>query len=368
MIRAAVAIAFTAVATAVAFQQVPRSIVLRPANATLGEPFISIYSIRELTDGRVLISDNSGDNRVVVADLVSGRVRRVGNVGAGPGEYRQAGKLFALPGDSTLLIDSPDRGRWWLLMHHDSIVRNVPPDLPALRVVGGTPSGVDDRGRVLGIRSAPSEKLAHNRIRLQRVAVVGDRNSSKADTIARLRGDEHQVTQGGTRARPFWAQNQLSGSVAEQALIFPDGWIAVVRIEPYRVEWLTPSGSWIRGPEVPWESPRSDAKERAAAFERLKRRIGDRAKADDGPWADRLAPVRTNSSMIASSDGKLFVLRAQWSKEPDTRYDVFDRAGQRIGQLAMPDSERVVGFGRNSVYISVRDGDGFHTLRRHPWP
>jgi hypothetical protein len=367
MIRAAVAIAFTAVGTAVAFQQAPRVITLRSADATLGEPFTSIYSVRELADGRVLISDYSQDNRVVVADMASGRVRKVGNVGAGPREYRQAGKLFALPGDSTLLIDSPDRGRWWLLMHHDSIVRNVPPDLPALRVVGGSPSGVDDRGRVLGVRSAGSEKLAHNRIRLQLIAVIGERNSSVADTITRLRGDEFQITQGGTRERPFWAQNQLSGSVAEQALLFPDGWIAVVRIEPYRVEWLTSSGTWIRGPEVPWEWPRADAREKAAAFERLKRRYGDRAK-DNTAWADRLAPVRSNSAMIAAPDGNLFVLRAQWSKESDTRYDVFDRSARRVALLAMPDSERVVGFGPRSIYISVRDGDGFHHLRRHPWP
>jgi hypothetical protein len=367
MIRTAVAIAVTAVATAVAFQQAPRAITLRPADATLGEPFTSLYSIRELADGRVLISDYSRDNRVVVADMASGRMRRVGNVGAGPREYRQAGRLFALPGDSTLLIDSPDRGRWWLLMHHDSIVRNVPPDLPVLRVVGGNPSGVDDRGRVLGIRSAPSEKLAHDRIRLQLITVIGSRSSSKADTIAKLRGDEHQVAQVGTRERPFWIQTQLSGSVADQALMFPDGWIAIVRVEPYRVEWLTSSGTWIRGPEIAWEWPRSDAREKAAALERLKRRIGDRAKEDDRPWADRLAPVRTNS-MMAAPDGKLFVLRAQWSKEPDTRYDVFDRTGQRIGQLALPDSERVVGFGPRSIYISVRDEDGFHRLRRHLWP
>ena len=150
--------------------------------------------------------------------------------------------------------------------------------------------------------------------------------------------------------------------------MFPDGWTAVVRVEPYRVEWLNSSGTWVRGPEIPWERPRTDAKERAASFERLKRRIGDRAKADDGPWADRLAPVRTNTSMIAAPNGNLLALRAQWSRESDTRYDVFDRSGRRIGQLALPDSERVVGFGPRCVYISVRDADGFHHLRRHPWP
>ena len=78
-------------------------------------------------------------------------------------------------------------------MHHDSIVSNVPPDRPAMRIVGGSPSGVDDRGRVLGVKSAlASAKLTHNRIRLQLIAVIGERNGSGSDTIARLRGDEHR--------------------------------------------------------------------------------------------------------------------------------------------------------------------------------
>lgn len=52
MLRAAVATAFTAVATAVAFQEAPRAITLRRADATLGEPFTNINSVRELADGR----------------------------------------------------------------------------------------------------------------------------------------------------------------------------------------------------------------------------------------------------------------------------------------------------------------------------
>jgi len=346
---------------------VPRAIVLKPPDATLGEPFTSIYSVRELADGRVLISDYGQDNRLVVADLRSGRVRMVGNVGAGPGEYRAAGKLVPLAQDSTLFIDSPQRGRWWLLLHRDSIVRNLPPDLPALRTVGGSPSGADSRGRVLGVRQAGSEKLSNNLIRERLVVVVGDRNGSGADTVAALRGSEYRISQGGTREKPFWAQIQLSGSASEQALMFPDGWIAIVRVDPYFVEWRSPNGTMVHGPQVRWERPRVDAKEKAAAFGLQSRRYGEKAKDDDRPWAETLAPIR-GSALIASPEGNLLVLRSQWSQALDTRYDVFDRSGQRVAQLALPDSERVVGFGARSVYVSMRDGDGFHRLRRHPWP
>jgi hypothetical protein len=356
-------------ATAVVFQQEPRAMALRSADVTLGEPFTSIYSLRELQDGRVLISDNGQDNRLVIADLQSGHVRMVGNVGAGPGEYRAAGKLYALAGDSTLFIDSPQRGYWWLLLHRDSIVRNIPSDFPALRVVGGRASGAGTSGLLLGVRQAGADKLAHDLIRERLIVVLGDRNGSRADTLTTLSGSEYRINQGGTRERPFWAQIQLAGSAPEQALLFPDDWVAFVRLDPYRVEWRTPAGVMVRGPEIPWSAPRVDAKEKRAAFELLKRRVGDRAKMpDDARWADRLAPIRGGGALLAAPNGDLLVLRAQWSQEMDTRYDIFDRSGQRTGRLVMPDSERGVGFGRSSVYVSVRDGDGFQRLRRHPWP
>ena len=84
------------------------------------------------------------------------------------------------------------------------------------------------------------------------------------------------------------------------------------------------------------------------------------------PWADRLAPIRTGT--LATPEGSILIARSQWSQVTDTRYDLVDRSGRLIGQLAMPDSERVVGFGPRSIYVAVTDGDGFQRLRRHPWP
>lgn len=363
--RAAVAIGFTAVAAAVSLQRPTSAIVLKPADAFLSEPFGSIHSIRELADGRVLISDASSENRLVVADLRTGRVRLVGNNGAGPGEYRQAGALFRLPGDSTLFVDAPARGRWWLLLKGDSIVRNVPPDLPALNIIG-TLQGVDSTGRVLGVRQAGAVRLSSSTNQRSLLAVVADRNGARADTVTHLRGSDGHITQTGTRDRPFWIERQLMGSAPDQATLFPDGWIAVVRVEPYRVEWTSRGGTSIRGPEIPWERPRSDAREKAAAFEREKRWNPD-AKQGDTPWADRLAPI-SSRALVPTPEGNLLVLRAQWSRAMETNYDVFDRTGARIATMQLPDSERVVGFGSRSVYVSVRDGDGIVRLRRHPWP
>src|SRR5688572_10194552 len=173
MKRTVVALYLTAFATTVSFQQAPSAITLRPADATLTEPLSSIYSIRELADGRVLISDNSSENRLLVADLRAGSVKSIGRLGSGPGEFLQAGRLAALNGDTTLFLDAT-RARRWLILVGDSIVATLPPDWPPMLGTRGDIHGSDLSGRMLSIRNVGSQKLAHdvNRGRLAAVLVT----------------------------------------------------------------------------------------------------------------------------------------------------------------------------------------------------
>lgn len=366
MRRSAVAIAFTAVATAVSFQQGPRTITLRPVDATLAEPFTSIHSLRELADGRVLISDNSSENRLVVADLRTGSVKSIGRLGSGPGEFHQAGKLSELSADTTLFLDAT-RARKWLMLVADSIVATIPPDWPPMRGTRGDIHGADLGGRMLSVRDVGRQKLTNNVNRRRLAAVLVSRKDGALDTVVQLRGADEQVSQAGTRERPMWIVFGLMGSVDEQALLFPDGWIAVVRVDPYRVEWRAPDARVVSGPVIPWEAPKADARERRAALERTRRRYGPDAKESPAPWADRLAPIRPNA-LWRTPESNLLVHRAPWSQASDNRYDLFNRVGQRTATLALPDSERIAGFGARSIYVAVLDGSGFQTLRRHPWP
>ena len=68
------------------------------------EPFSSIRGLRELSDGRLLISDGL-EQAVRWVDFEHQRTQQVGRSGQGPGEYRMPGTLLPLPGDSTLLVD-----------------------------------------------------------------------------------------------------------------------------------------------------------------------------------------------------------------------------------------------------------------------
>ena len=50
----------------------------------------------------------------------------------------------------------------------------------------------------------------------------------------------------------------------EEPILFPDGWVAIARIDPYRVDWRSPDGQWTHGAPLPFTTVRLDAREREA--------------------------------------------------------------------------------------------------------
>src|SRR5688500_2795541 len=110
--------------------QSERQLRLPPASALLSEAFSSIGSVRELTDGRVLITA-SREGRIVAANLRTGTVEQVGRRGRGPNEYGTVGALLPLAGDSSLMVDVMNRR--WLLFSGPSIVVTLPPDTPIIK-------------------------------------------------------------------------------------------------------------------------------------------------------------------------------------------------------------------------------------------
>src|SRR5512141_3017376 len=73
----------------VAGQAVP-AVRLGTATVRLEAEFTSISSVRELHDGRVILSDPR-DRGLVLVDFRTGRVEPIGRKGQGPGEYGLAG-------------------------------------------------------------------------------------------------------------------------------------------------------------------------------------------------------------------------------------------------------------------------------------
>lgn len=102
--------------------------ILAQSSRLLGAPtaeasleFSRIAGVRELPDGRVLVSD-SRDNEVLLVDFAARTAPQVGRQGAGPSEYARVGGLLALSGGRSLLLD-PGNGRMLELGPDGSITR-----------------------------------------------------------------------------------------------------------------------------------------------------------------------------------------------------------------------------------------------------
>ena len=124
----------------------PRTIELAPPTATIGAEFTLVTSVRELSDGRLLIVDG-GERKLLVASWSDGRATQLGRHGSGPEEYLQPSTLFPLRSDSTLLPDS--RNGRWLLLSGATIATTIGADAPAIRAGARLPLGTDEQGNVI---------------------------------------------------------------------------------------------------------------------------------------------------------------------------------------------------------------------------
>lgn len=349
-------------------QQVPW-LTLSPANGRLDVELTNVRSIRELADGRVLISDNE-DNLLLVADLAVDVVESRGRIGRGPREFEHAGRLFALGGDSTLM-DDPSGGRRWLLLVGDSITETVRPDHPLISTSTGRLRGTGRGGRAVYSRTSRqvrTEVPSGYRLLDSAFIVAAQWDSPDRDTIVRVLSGDQRVLVVGPKERPFYIFNPAAMSAIDAVAMFPDGSVAVASQSPYRVMWHSPAGTMARGPDLPWPLIEIDKSEKRAFIERQERVTGYAPAPNDDAWAEVVPPFGGWNAAIPLPDGRLALRKLPWSGAEETRYDVIDREGRLVGRLRMPENEWLVGVGAASVYRVVRDEDGLQWLHRHPWP
>ncbi len=74
------------------------------ADARYPEGFSIVSGLREMPDGRLMITD--GISQILAwVNLEAGTMEQIGREGQGPREYRTPDALYPWPGDSTLLVD-----------------------------------------------------------------------------------------------------------------------------------------------------------------------------------------------------------------------------------------------------------------------
>ena len=347
----------------------PGRVTLQPADATLSHEFTRVESVRELLDGRLLVSDPR-DRGLLIVDFRSGQVSDISRKGRGPGEYATANALWWMGGDSTLMADNGNRR--WLLFHGDRVAVTVPADNPAVAAGGVAVSGSDSLGHILSQRRNPP-KPGTSTIDKQdsTTLVLVTRSTARLDTVASVSRQPGSVeAQYGTDGKLQTMRVTLSTLVSgEKFLLCRDGWLAVARVDPYRVDWRSPGGAWTLGSPIAVPTIPISAREKRAEMERRAREFGTPIASPDAvnDWPATLPPFPPSGSLLESSDGRLLVPRQPSADHPETIYDVINRRAQLDGQITLSIAERIVGFGKGSVYVVVTGDDGIERLRRHPW-
>jgi hypothetical protein len=341
---------------------------LGPADARVTQTFEYIGAVRELADGRVLVADVFA-NTLYVVDLGRDVARIIGRAGDGPGEYRSVSSLHAGGKDSTLMEDH-DGGRW-LLLDGDRPVAGT----NAVQVFGHQPvlQGIDCQGRVLEVRgfkfgTPPDGRPIFIRSAAESLLVIASpRSGTEPDTIARIRGPFRGWNEIrsplGTGTMVTWIPNPLD--VEDQALMYCDGWIAIVYADPYRVDRYPPQGRRVAGSPLPFQRAPVDETVKQRAIEASRAHRGRFSARQVKGWPSFLPPF-LNGALVGMPDGRLVIRRAAGTLRGQNLYDVVDRRGALTASLVIAPNERIVGFGATFVYVATPDGDGIERLSRHP--
>lgn len=372
VILAALAISAPCIAAA----QSPTSSTSATANTAqvdlrFAAPLGKIVGVRELSDGRVLVIDRHEGLLLLSPDKPT--AQKLGRLGDGPGEYRSPAQLFAVGGDTTVMLDGTNR-KWYLLdgvrfiplgdaqravyLRTDPDIQGVARDGSVIRVA---PLGRTHRIPRVPISGRP--ELADSVVFL-RIRANGPPDSVAFGRARFLGATEKRVVMNGTSENFVAILNPFQSH--DQAVMFADGTIAVARLSPYRVDWRISGAPWIRGTPVadpPVKATDAIIRAAAAYYKRDDNGRPVFAPSDFPPWPELVPPFALRS-VFPGSDGKVYVCRTVISTESGQQIDVFERSGRRTGTIRIPRGSRFVGAGSRGVYLAQPTDDGEEQLVR----
>jgi hypothetical protein len=350
---------------------------LTTPDGTLSEQFTLVRGVRELPDGRLLLTDWL-EQRLAVADFRTQSVTDIGRTGSGPGEYRLPSALLPFRGDSTILVDLGNT-RLTVLDANGRAQRTLRPPVAAAQ----QPFGADTRGRIYfsipawhAARPLPGDSIE--------LAVWNTANDS-VRAVTRVHGYTPSQQKPGEGPRiPY-----VVFAPQDTWTVSPAGRVAVVRAAGYYVEWIDDRGR-SRGARQETRPEPATAADRRAAARTFAQNSAVGGRATDNPsgmsavTADMLSdaevarlerastfapnrPAFRAGSAVADGAGRLWVGR--WDAANSGRnYDVFDAAGARIATVQLAIGRHLIGVGRAHAYVAFTDGDGLQHIERYRLP
>lgn len=357
-------------------------------DAAYAESFSYIGGLREMSDGRLMIADPL-DKSLILLDLDRGRVQRIGREGGGPQEYRQPDAVYALRGDTTLLIDLGN-SRFTIVHPDGSFGETKPliagqPGTPTFQLM--IPEAVDAEGNVYfqeRVRFGPgrgSPELPDSAAILRMTWATG-----AIDTVAVVKVPERRLQTAGSSNNQRTSISPVPLSPQDDWSVDREGRVALVRSSPYRVEWVDANGRVTRGSTVSVEPKRVRRADQQAWLDeptlggmqmgiennngvmttqisRTGETSGQRGQISDYEWPDVLPVFRGGRTRVDNA-GNVWVERYA-SHGEQASLDVFGPDGVLKHSLPMPEGRRIVGFGDGVVYMMYMDEFDLQYLERY---
>ena len=359
--------------------QTARPLPFERPDKTLPHEFSQIRGLRELRDGRVLVTDRL-EEQVFLADFTTGRVTPVGRVGAGPSEYHLPGTLLPWPGDSTLLVDEGNAR--FAIIGPDLAIRRSFSSQAADGPYTIWPRAADALGRLYFVipRWAAGPRMREkDSIAIARV----DPTTRRVERLALVNGSTEPPggVQHGIPYVPFAPEDAWQAG--------PNGQVVIVRSADYHVEWRSADGRVLVGPRVTYRAlPVTQADKVAYTRTFMEHAsIGGRGSGGTAPTALSAVPeaMRTDEAIAGLAARNIFAARRppftdavpRFSPEgtlwverslplgSSPQWDIFDASGRLVAQATLPEGRRLVGLGNHALYAATRDESGIEHLERY---
>jgi hypothetical protein len=349
---------------------------------TLEHQFSQIRGIRELPDGRLLVTDRL-EPALYAVSLADGSVRRIGREGSGPAEYRLPATLVALPGDSTLMVDEGN-ARLAFIGPDLVIHRAISSERPGM-VFSLWPRAADSHGRlyfqVPRWASGPAG-VEQDTVPIARI----DLGTGRVDTLARVKGytDTPGHVHYGLPNVPFSPEDTWQAG--------PDGRLTIVRSEDYHLEYRSPDGTVSHGPRIPFVPLPVTEADRIAYTRNFMENASMGGRGGKGGLPTGLTavpnemlqdrelkelaaknsfatrkPAFTDAAPRLAPDGSLWVEASVPAGAP-RKYNVFDSRGVLLQRVVFPAGRRLLLAGRMGLYVVAADEDGTEKLERYRRP
>jgi hypothetical protein len=330
----------------------------KPA-ASIRESFTKISGVQELSGTLAVATDNM-EAKVVLLDFARGTAKQIGAKGQGPNEYRYPSVPMAAPTGAYVFDTYQKRA---ITIGRDGSIsgmKTLPPGALS-RVRGSDASG---RFYFEGSDFDPNTGGFSDSLPVLR----WDPASDRVEQITRVYGGGRVRIQRSSGpmslAREITPFPHLNGWVA-----LPDGRVAIVRRDTFRIELVSPGGTRTIGPALSTKPIAVTAAERAWYREsNTPQRMGA-AMASGGTGAQApglqfedaafptVLPPFIAADLVATPEGQIWIPRSFTGADKTRRYEIYDASGKQRGSAIVDAHARVVGFGPKSVYIARTNPD-----------